>query len=315
MKPCKLILTLLFIFSSGMAFSQEMRLIKGNMKDSSGEPIIGVNIVIKGTTTGVTTDMDGKYSLKAPLGSTLVFSFVGFSTKEMVVTLKNSEPTTGGSPNTNSSVIAQERSYIPVSYQTFMDTVPAEEGTAVFTPVTPSFAVINPNYSWLNNNNVDVAKIADIDFGSGLARINLVQDEYIRIPHISYFTSISTEQHTRLPKLQNSFTQGRPVNGVSQWQSPETGEILSWGPNIKNLEFDGVAWDYDANGRLVPKNTGNGNPARSYDPSSAFCNGFTYTNSLKIFLKTERKEYSVALSNQLNKGILPGQKNNGNIID
>ncbi len=315
MKPCKLILTLLFIFSFGITFSQEMRLIKGTMKDSSGEPIIGVNIVIKGTSTGVTTDMDGRYSLKAPLGSTLVFSFVGFSTKEMLVTLKNSEPTTGESPNNNSSVIAQERSYIPVSYQTFIDTVPAVEGTAVFTPVTPSFAVINPNYNWLNNNNVDVAKVADIDFGSGLARINLVQDEYIRIPHISYFTSISSEQHTRLPKLQNSFAQGRPVNGVSQWQSPETGEILSWGPNIKNLEFDGRAWDYDANGRLVSKNTGNGNPARSYDPSSAFCNGFTYTNSLKIFLKTEKKEYSVALSNQLNRGILPGQKNNGNIID
>lgn len=312
MKPCKLIWTILFIFSFSMAFSQEMRLVKGTMKDSSGEPLIGVNIVIKGTTTGIVTDMEGKYSLKVPLGSTLVFSYIGFNTREMLVTNKNSEPT---GENQNNTAPAQERSYVPVSWQMYLDTVPAEEGTAVFTPVTPSFAVINPNYSWLNNNNVDVAKIADIDFGSGLTRINLVQDEYIRIPHISYFTSISSEQHTRLPKLQNTFAQGRPVNGVSQWQSPETGEILSWGPNIKNLEFDGVAWDYDANGRLVPKNTGNGNPARSYDPSSAFCNGFTYTNSLKIFLKTERKEYSVALSNQLNRGILPGQKSNGNIID
>ncbi len=314
MKPYKIILTLLFLFSLRMAFSQEMRLIRGTMKDSSGEPLIGVSINIKGTTTGVVTDINGTYSINAPLGSTLVFSYIGFSTKEMLVTVKNSEPG-GQSQNITSGEPQPERSYVPVSYPEYTDTLPAEEGRAVFTSSTPSFSVINPDYNWLHDHDMVVNKIGSIDFGKDLARINMVRDEYIRIPHVSYFTSVSTEHHTRLPKLQSSFAQGRPVNGTSQWQSPETGEILSWGPNLQNFEFDGSSWDYDSNGRLVPKNTGNGNPARSYDPSKAFCNGFTYINSLKIFLKTERKEYSIALSNQLNKGILAGQKSNGNIVD
>lgn len=44
----------------------------------TGEPLPGVNIVIQGTTTGTTTDMDGDYSIEAPPDATLVFSFVGF---------------------------------------------------------------------------------------------------------------------------------------------------------------------------------------------------------------------------------------------
>lgn len=60
--------------------------ITGTVKDKNGEPIPGVSVMIKGTTLGITTDIDGNYSLDVPSGSThLKFSFVGMKTKEVAI--------------------------------------------------------------------------------------------------------------------------------------------------------------------------------------------------------------------------------------
>lgn len=313
MKAYSLILVLILLLPVGMAFSQELRLVTGTMKDNSGESIPGVNIVIKGTTNGVATDMNGRYSIKAPLGSTLVISYIGFNTREITVTLKNSEGITKEPvPDKNESELISSFS-APVKLQFTDNTSNSEgEGTAVFTSKTPSYAVINQNYNWMNDHNLVVGKIKNIDYNSNYARINLVKDEYYNLPHISFISSFSNEQHNRLPKLQNQYVQGRPIEGVSQWRGPETGEILSWGPNIKNLEFDGSNYAYDSNGRLVSKGTGIGIAAKSYNPITAFQNGYTFTNTLKIFLKTDNKEYSFLIINKLNNGILPGISSSGN---
>ena len=71
---------LLFLLISTIAFAQEMRVVSGVIKDNSGEPIIGVTVVQKGTTNGTTTDLEGFYEIKAPLGSTLRFSYLGMKT-------------------------------------------------------------------------------------------------------------------------------------------------------------------------------------------------------------------------------------------
>ena len=52
---------------------------------SDGSPLPGVSIVVKSTSTGTVTDIDGKYTIDAPEGSTLVFSYVGFTTKEVSI--------------------------------------------------------------------------------------------------------------------------------------------------------------------------------------------------------------------------------------
>lgn len=60
------------------------RSIQGTVTDESNETLIGVNILIKGTTTGTVTDLDGKYTLSVPDGyNTLVFSYTGFGSKEV----------------------------------------------------------------------------------------------------------------------------------------------------------------------------------------------------------------------------------------
>src|SRR5690606_14355357 len=59
--------------------------VTGLVTDESGEPIPGTTILMKGTTTGVATDLDGRYSLSAPNDAVLVFSFIGYQTQEVEI--------------------------------------------------------------------------------------------------------------------------------------------------------------------------------------------------------------------------------------
>ena len=65
------------------ATQQKAATVKGTVKDSFG-PIIGASVVIKGTTTGAVTDMDGNFSLNVPQGKTLVVSYIGFAEQEIL---------------------------------------------------------------------------------------------------------------------------------------------------------------------------------------------------------------------------------------
>ncbi len=75
-------LLLIFLFSTSLAFSQQ---VSGTVTDESGSAIPGVNIVEKGTTNGASSDFDGNYSINVGDNATLVFSYVGYSTTEEVV--------------------------------------------------------------------------------------------------------------------------------------------------------------------------------------------------------------------------------------
>lgn len=57
----------------------------GKVVDSKGEPLVGVSVYVKGTSNGNTSDLNGYYSIEAPVGSTLVFSSIGFVEQEYVV--------------------------------------------------------------------------------------------------------------------------------------------------------------------------------------------------------------------------------------
>ncbi len=83
----KRILLLSFTFSFVFAFSaMAQRTVSGKVTDDTGETVPGINVVLKGTTTGTTTDLDGNYRVSIPEeGGTLVFSFIGLATQEVVV--------------------------------------------------------------------------------------------------------------------------------------------------------------------------------------------------------------------------------------
>jgi TonB-linked SusC/RagA family outer membrane protein len=76
-------LTLFLALLVQISFAQE-RMVSGVVSDNSGMPIPGVNVLVKGTTLGTQTDFDGKYTIKASSSQTLIFSFVGMRTQEVV---------------------------------------------------------------------------------------------------------------------------------------------------------------------------------------------------------------------------------------
>ncbi len=59
--------------------------ITGTVTDADGQPVPGVAVLIKGSTAGTTTDLDGRFSLKASPANTLVFSCIGFENQEIIV--------------------------------------------------------------------------------------------------------------------------------------------------------------------------------------------------------------------------------------
>lgn len=77
-------LLLLWLASSHALFAQE-KVVSGSVKDANGQAMPGVNVVIKGTLAGSTTDTQGVYKVSAPNDAILVFSFIGFLTQEVAV--------------------------------------------------------------------------------------------------------------------------------------------------------------------------------------------------------------------------------------
>lgn len=59
-------------------FAYAQQTVSGTVVDNFGDPLMGVNVVVKGTTNGVTTDLDGNYKLNVSSKDVLVFTFIGY---------------------------------------------------------------------------------------------------------------------------------------------------------------------------------------------------------------------------------------------
>lgn len=79
------LLTALFLICAPVVtFAQNQR-VTGTVIDETGQPVIGASVMVKGSTTGVPTDFDGKYEIQVPADAVLEFSSVGMTTVEMAV--------------------------------------------------------------------------------------------------------------------------------------------------------------------------------------------------------------------------------------
>ena len=82
----KIMILFMFLLSSFFSFSQEI-LVSGTITEKeSNTPLPGVSVVVNGTAIGSSSDFDGKYTIKASLNDVLVFSYLGYQTKEVEVT-------------------------------------------------------------------------------------------------------------------------------------------------------------------------------------------------------------------------------------
>lgn len=90
----KLKFVLITLFICGLGFAQNKGIVSGTLldKQSNNQALPFANVVIKGTSIGVNTDIDGKYSISLPAGNyTIQFSFVGYENVEAPITIKANE--------------------------------------------------------------------------------------------------------------------------------------------------------------------------------------------------------------------------------
>ncbi len=83
MKQKNFLILVFALLVSSYSIAQQ---VSGKITDENSEPLLGVSIIVKGTSTGAVTDFDGNYTIEANNGDTLMFSYVGFETQELVVT-------------------------------------------------------------------------------------------------------------------------------------------------------------------------------------------------------------------------------------
>jgi tonB-linked outer membrane protein, susC/ragA family len=80
-----LLMFIVGLFLSVNTFAQQI-VVKGIVKDTTGEPIIGANVIVKGTTNGTITDFDGNFLLNANKGDIIIISFIGYRSQEAQAT-------------------------------------------------------------------------------------------------------------------------------------------------------------------------------------------------------------------------------------
>lgn len=78
----KLLLSSLFLLITTGLFAQQIQ-VKGHIKDSDNEPIIGANVSVSGTGIGTITDVDGNFKLGVDRNATLTISFIGYKKVEI----------------------------------------------------------------------------------------------------------------------------------------------------------------------------------------------------------------------------------------
>ncbi|TPN81321.1 SusC/RagA family TonB-linked outer membrane protein [Aquimarina algicola] len=90
MKLLKKRFLMLFIALSAQIFYAQEITISGKITDDSNLPLPGVNVLVRGTNSGTQSDFDGLYTIEASQGDVLIFSYVGFSSKEVTIGVSNS---------------------------------------------------------------------------------------------------------------------------------------------------------------------------------------------------------------------------------
>ena len=83
MQPMRFIMILLVCHLSNATWAQVQSNVKGLVTDSSGEPLIGVSILVKSTNNGTVSDLDGKFTVTAKTGDILHISYVGYISQEI----------------------------------------------------------------------------------------------------------------------------------------------------------------------------------------------------------------------------------------
>lgn len=236
---------LLLFFISTVGFSQTIY--RGNVSEN-GMPIPGVNVCVINTSRCTVTDWDGNYAIEVKIGDQLKLTYIGMKTKIIRVS--------------SESVLGDDGSVKPIVSNDYVNKLKKPGDSVVATKSSG-------NYDFDLNETVEnstVMKISRDNYGFYSVK---KRSQYHKMSfEMSHDFTLSTP--TRLPKYQNRYAQGRSINQQLTYQSPETNEIFSWGPDVTLLEYSGNTSEYYPQGNIVNKGFGNGKSVQLYNSNDFF---------------------------------------------
>ncbi|KQC31108.1 carboxypeptidase-like regulatory domain-containing protein [Flagellimonas eckloniae] len=278
-------------------------IVSGTLLDKDGTPLAGVSITVKGKNNGTQSDFDGNYSINCGVGDTLIFTYIGFSSKEIKVTAKmfNNSPTTEITKNTPVASIISNDYAEQLSKNKNLEFDIPDIGTS------------NKTFT-LNQRYFNYSQIKKIDPSQDDIKIKIYAGDIHFEIGVDQKSSFQFVQQRNLPETQNLFAQGRANNGSSTWFGPETDEIFSYGPRLTNLEFDGQSYPFDVNGRLVGVGQGNGTTANAYD-NPIFETGLNTYTTVNFHVASDKDQFKLNYANGNTKDLFNKSGNKTNHID
>jgi len=277
---------LLLLFISTVGFSQTIY--RGNVSEN-GQPIPGVSVCVINTSRCTATDWDGNYAIEVRTGDQLRLSYIGMKTKIIRIT--------------NNTLLENDNRVHPIISQDYVNKL-KKSGDTVVPSQSSGIYEFDLQYNIENQNLMKIARD-----NSGFYHLKSIDEYYKLAFEVNQDFVFSTP--IRLPKYQKNYAQGRSNNGVLVYQSPETNEIFSWGPNVNSLEYSGNPTAYYPQGNIVNKGAGNGNPLQIYNPNDFFQK--TQDNKLSFNTQIESpKGNSLKINFGYKTGniVIPSSRNN-----
>ncbi|SFC83885.1 carboxypeptidase-like regulatory domain-containing protein [Flavobacterium phragmitis] len=279
----KLLLLLLITTAS---FSQTIY--RGNINEN-GMPIPGATICVLGTSRCTQSDFDGNYVIEATSGEQLQISMVGMKNK--IIRVGNSNLT----KNDGRVVQIISSDYLE-KLKKPSDSVKKSKSSGYF----------------------------DLNLLPNLERQEIVK--IIRQPDGFYKTKNKYQLHKaafeinqeyivstpfRLPRYQQFFAQGRSLNGELTYQSPETNEIFSWGPNVNTLQYSQNSSQYYPQGDIVNRFSATAAPLTRYNPNNFYQDGEESKTVFNAQIESPKGNYlKVNFAYKTGNIVVPDTRNN-----
>jgi len=310
----KLILKILMLFA-GLFFVQQtfaQQMLTGRIADGNGDPIPGVNVIIKGTTKGTISDLNGIYNIEVFTGDVLVISFVGMRSREIEITEQSFQQLSYRGGVLNSKKKRERKKIIPRYYTDPVNAI---------APVENKKGKNRENgVAYLNENENRIRKYKGkrSDYGTAILQ-DIIYDDSLktytfnferpfkqRTERFEFNSIIVLDRITQLPDLQTSYSSGTVQTGQFVYTSPTENNFLSWGPKLSLLEYDGQSSSFYKGGNIVGQGNGNGEGLSVFQPSGYFKTGFRLVNSLEYRITESEKYIYAKYSNASNAGVMPG---------
>jgi len=284
---------LVFLFIC-LEASAQRGVVSGVLEDESG-PLPGATIIVKGTNIGTETDFDGNYSIECQVGDILVFTFIGMTTREVKVTRELF------GDQILKSIIREEpvQKIISNDYYEALKTV--IDSFALTPEISENGLTYNKKKGYFASNRVkNIKELKD--------KIKVTYFNPDILYQVNFNSNISLQfvDKNKLPKLQSTFAQGRPSNGVNQWFGSETNEIFSFGPRVNTLTFDGSNYIYDTNGRLI--NGTSQNQILPYN-NEIFESGLVLSNNLNLAISNNIHSVDVNVRKKTQEDLFDFERN------